>query len=299
MTDAVEQVQGEELQGQQQEQQEQVETTEQGGEAPYGPQSILDQLDEFSQQKIRDQLFEMEKNATSRIESVNQKYAAWKSFEDQGYTPEQFNSMVALVTELNNDPKAFYDRMGSYLQQNGLLPTQENVQKAAEAVASGDDQGQGSTETDEIARLRKELEDRLSQFDQRETERTQQAQYEQQVAQFQQQIQLDVDAVKQAHPEYSGPDLQEIARIVETENLRRQSVPNAQLYTFREGAEYYETNVRQRILSTPRPGQAAPKLVPTGGNVAVETDNRRASEMGAREFAKDAADWIRSQQERG
>lgn len=294
MTDAIgdEQVQVDQTQGQQSEQTG-TDTTE--GGATYGPQAILDQLDEFSQQKVRDQLLEMEKNATTRIESVNKSYEPWKQFETAGYTPDDANAAINMALEIQNNPTAFASRLLKHIQDEGIDWTPEGFQKAAADVAAGKDlAGAGSEGDDEnsvIKELRAEL-DALKNLTVRGQQEQQAAQVQ---AQINTQVQNDIAAVTQAHPEYTKDDWQDIYRIADQQNRQLAEAGKDDIFTVQQAAEAFE-GLRTRILTTSqRPGQTAPKLMPTGGSAPVEAEKRKLSEIGSHAFADEIGDILASQ----
>jgi len=282
---------GEELdQGQSVEETEDVDTSS-GGETPFGYQAILEKLDEFSQQKIRDDLAEMDQNATKRIESVNASYAPWKPVADAGISPDDVAVAVQIITELNENPAEFYRKLQDHLKSEGKLPTAENIQEAAAAVAGGDDVTE-TPEDPQISALRAKLEA----IDQREQEREASQQRAVVESQIRQELDGHVAQVKQAHPDYSAEDFSQIYGIADVRNRALAANGKQEVFTVLQAADEFEA-LRQRILSTPRPGRNAPKLTPVGGNAAIDTESRKASDIPAKEFAAEMADLLNSRKE--
>lgn len=113
------------------------------------------------QDKFKEALRPHLQKMDERYQEVSGKAAAWKDFE--GVNPEDLKKAQALVSNMTADPVGFYDRMGQYLQEQGL--TKAEAKAAVEEMK----------DDDEVAPEIKEVKDQQSviqqQFDQFQQER--------------------------------------------------------------------------------------------------------------------------------
>lgn len=215
---------------------------------------------------IKPELAKIDKSFNEHVTKVNGQYAPWKQFAEQGITPEQVSQAFTMLRVMNDNPEEIHAALGKYLQENGRLP--ENAAEAAQAVedaASDDDDEFLSDEAKEIKALKQQLAD-FKALVTGQTEQAQQAaeaaQREAMVVQAEQELQQEFTAFKTAHPGISDEDMLEIQQrhyfyaLQGPEHIR--SLEDV-------GKEFFA--LQERIRSTPRPTDKAPRLPGAGGAV--------------------------------
>jgi myosin heavy subunit len=226
-----------------------VETAEAPAESTSGNpawESVRTKLDPVSFHAIEDELKKWDKNAESRISSLNQQL---KSYADLG-SPEQLQNYVAIAQKLDTEPEVVYDALGQFLKQNGRLPQTE--QELQDAV---DEQEESENVVDpRLAQLEQQQEQMRQFLEQQEMMRIQQeadATLDQEIAEL-----------RAAQPDFSEDDIKEILmRAAFQLQSGNKAVKLADVAN-----EYLEKTVN-RIRAVPRPGDSAPRLLPTSGGV--------------------------------
>lgn len=214
---------------------------------------------------IKPELAKIDKSFNEHVTKVNGQYAPWKQFAEQGITPEQVSQAFTMLQRLNDNPEEIYNALGKFLQENGRLPqtASEAAQVAEDAEEDGDEYL--SDEAKEIKALKKKLAD-FEALVTGQTEQAQQAaeaaQREAMVVQAEQELQQEFIAFKTAHPGISDEDMLEIQQrhyfyaLQGPEHIR--SLEDV-------GKEFFA--LQERIRSTPRPTDKAPRLPGAGGAV--------------------------------
>lgn len=235
---------------------EQTEQTPEGGINPaWAP--IQEKLGPIAFKSIENDLRGFDTSVQKRFDKFNQDFGWARELQKQGFSPEQISGSVQLAQQLDQDPVAFYQRLEQFLQENGRMP-----QSQEELVEETDDPNE-EPQDPRIAQMQAQL-DQMT------------AQQNQQVEFFRQQEQMrvdreaddanmrDIQALREAHPELSKNDVKDV--------LDRAVAMMATTGQFVSVNDAYEAEVayRNRLLSQPRPGDSAPRLVPSsGGNAAV------------------------------
>lgn len=257
MPDDVEPVQSTD-QGQQTETQTETTTPDEGGGNPNWD-GLRSKLDPVTFKLIEDDLKAFDTSARTRVESVNKSYEPFKKFVDQGVTPETLEAGLNLFGQINNAPEEVYGILGKFLEENGRLPETkaEKAQVAADIVdAQAEDTDKPSAQAPSDPRLDKAM-SYIERQEQAELERTAQTAIDQEIA-----------AVKTSHPEYTDKDMGAIVK------LSLAGLNERANYTIADGAKAYE-ELRQNILTAPRPADNAPELVPSsGGMPAAQQDSK-------------------------
>lgn len=204
-------------------------------------------LDPISWSRVEPFLKNQDAEVQKRFESKAQETAWLKELNEAGYDPDRIKASVDVARQLNENPKEVYDLLAQYLRENGLL------EEAAEVEAAGEQQEQEAPtgESDLEARLREQQEQFQAYVNQQESEKLLQRET--------QKVDMEVSALKAAHPEFTKDDLKEIISRSISQHAATGKVP-----ALEEVATQY-TEFLNRIRSTPTPGDSAPNLLPTGG----------------------------------
>lgn len=200
-------------------------------------------------QLIKPHLAKADTEARQRVEAVNQSYAPWKSFADQGIQPQQVQQAIAVVKQLNESPEQVFESLRSFLEREGRMPSQaelkQEVQEDTEEVDPRDEQLQTLAEQQRL----------IAEFLQ-----NQQLQGQQQAAAQEADTWLETEVSKLKDPKkgFDEADIKEIVRIAAFQAQQTGQDPDSLA-----AAEAQYIAMRDRIRTTPRPGQVAPRL-PSG-----------------------------------
>jgi ribosomal 50S subunit-associated protein YjgA (DUF615 family) len=230
------------------------ETTEQqtSGDTGGNPawDSLRSKLDPVSFHNIQDDLKTFDKNAESRISSLNQQL---KQYNELG-SPEQLQNYAAIAQRLDTEPEVIYNALGEFLKQNGRLP--ETAQEMQDAV----DEEEATNENDEapvdprLAQLEQQQQQMQEFLEQQEQMRVQQ---EADVA-----LEQEINELKQAHPDFTEDDVREVLM-----RAAFQLQSNGKAAKLSDVAQEYVDKTVNRIRAVPRPGDSAPRLLPTSGGM--------------------------------
>ena len=200
-------------------------------------------------QLIKPHLAKADTEARQRVEAVNQSYAPWKAFADQGIQPQQVQQAIAVVKQLNENPEQVFESLRSFLEREGRMPSQaelkQEVQEDTEEVDPRDEQLQALAEQQRL----------IAEFLQ-----NQQLQSQQQAAAQEADTWLETEVSKLKDPKkgFDDADIKEIVRIAAFQAQQTGQDPDSLA-----AAEAQYVAMRDRIRTTPRPGQVAPRL-PSG-----------------------------------
>lgn len=200
-------------------------------------------------QLIKPHLAKADTEARQRVEAVNQSYAPWKAFADQGIQPQQVQQAIAVVKQLNESPEQVFESLRSFLEREGRMPSQaelkQEVQEDTEEVDPRDQQLQALAEQQRL----------IAEFLQ-----NQQLQSQQQAAAQEADTWLETEVSKLKDPKkgFDEADIKEIVRIAAFQAQQTGQDPDSLA-----AAEAQYVAMRDRIRTTPRPGQVAPRL-PSG-----------------------------------
>lgn len=239
-----------------------VETAEAPAESTSGNpawDSVRTKLDPISFRAIEDELKNWDKQAESRISSLNQQL---KSYSELG-SPEQLQNYAAIAQKLDTEPEVIYQALGEFLKQNGRMP--ETEQELQDAV---DDQEEGQENV---------IDPRLSQLEQQQ-EQMRQFLEQQEMMRVQQEADATLDQeiaeLRAAQPDFTEDDIKEILMRAA---FQLQS-GNKAVKLGDVANEYLEKTVN-RIRAVPRPGDSAPRLLPTSGGVPGGNQNPSLGKM--------------------
>ena len=213
-------------------------------------ESLRTKLDPVSFHNIQDELKNFDKNAESRISSLNQQL---KEYNELG-SPEQLQNYAAIAQRLDTEPEVIYNALGEFLKQNGRLPNNEaELQDAVDEEEATNENGEAPVDP------------RLAQLEQ-QTQQMQEflAQQEQMRVQQEADVVLgqEIDELKQAHPDFSEDDVREVLM-----RAAFQLQSTGKTAKLAEVAQEYVDKTVNRIRAVPRPGDNAPRLLPTSGGM--------------------------------
>lgn len=215
---------------------------------------------------IKPHLLEIDKGFNKGVTEANAKYTPWKSFDEQGITPDAVTNAFTMLQKLDSNPEEVYTALGQFLQENGRLP--KNAAEAAQALDDVDEDGEG--ETPEQKELR-ELREKVEGF-----QTYQQAQQEEQLKQqldskAEQEVAQEYDTFDKAHPDLDPATRQEV---LNRHYMYAASGPQ-NIRTLDE--VYAEVDAFKKSFA-PRPNDLAPRLPGTGGGVPTG-ETKRTEEL--------------------
>lgn len=200
-------------------------------------------------QLIKPHLAKADTEARQRVEAVNQSYAPWKDFADQGIQPQQVQQAIAVVKQLNESPEQVFESLRSFLEREGRMPSQaelkQEVQEDTEEVDPRDEQLQTLAEQQRL----------IAEFLQNQQLQGQQQAAAQEADTW---LESEVSRLKDPKKGFDEADIKEIVRIAAFQAQQTGQDPDSLA-----SAEAQYIAMRDRIRTTPRPGQVAPRL-PSG-----------------------------------
>jgi len=235
--------------------------TDAGQETQSEPQSqgnpawadIQSELDEISFSRIRPKLEEWDNGVQQRLSSVTEKYKWADEISRAGFQPEQVVQAIQAAQMLQTQPEVIYEKLREFLEENGRLP---NKQELADKVEEDENEPEDDPRISALAQQQEQMREFLIM---QENQRQQ--------AQADAELETEISQLRAKHPEFDDSDMQEIISRAALKAQLLASRGIQQIPTLEEAAQDYLNNVRNRILSAQRPGDSAPKLVPTNGGV--------------------------------
>lgn len=223
-----------------------------GGENPAW-EPFKTKLDPISYRAIQDDLKALDQSAQSRITSVNEQLKPWKAFADAGYGPEQVQQAITIAKQLNEKPEEIFTALQTYLEREGRLPNKQELKQEV-VEQQGDPEAEQQPQTDPRFETLEQQQKMMMEFlqNQHKAEVDRAADDE---------LNSEISALREAHKDLTDADLNEI---INRAALKAQST--GKVPTLEEAFADFDA-LRTRILSTPRPGDSAPQLLPTSGGV--------------------------------
>lgn len=230
---------------------------------------IKEKLGDPAFQLIQDELSKWDSGVNKRFETLNQQFSPYKELG----TPEEIQVWKTVIQQLDADPVAVYEQLGKFLEENGRMPTREEVQEVQEDL----EEGPRDPRVDQLMQSQQQLMQMIE---------------DQQMAEIQAEadagVQREVDDLVNSRG-YSTEDMREI---VSRAFLFSQQNPGKQI-TLAQAADGFD-EMRNRILSTPRPSDSAPTLLPTSGGAPGNSQKRSVGEL-SREETQDLIASVLSQ----
>lgn len=211
--------------------------------------SLRSKLDPVSFHNIQEDLKSFDKNAESRISSLNQQL---KQYNELG-SPEQLQNYAMIASRLDTEPEVIYNALGEFLRQNGRLP--ETAQEMQDAVDEEEATNEYESPVDpRLAQLEQQQQQMQNFLAQQEQMRVQQeADYT---------LEQEINELKQVHPEFSEDDVREVLM-----RAAFQLQSGGKAAKLSDVAQQYVDKTVNRIRAVPRPGDSAPRLLPTSGGM--------------------------------
>lgn len=230
-----------------------VEETPQGNPAWEG---IRSQLDPISYSRIEPELKKFDQGVESRIQSVNEQLKPWKPFIEQNVQPDLVQAALTLQQSLDSNPAEIYQYLGDFLQKTGRMPTQTEVAAAEESGEIGEEQPESNPELEQIRQQQEQIRQFLEAQQQAELERQADAD-----------VAAEIQTFSEAHKDLSPDDVKEILARAAFEAQQNFAAGKGEIPTLESVYAGWFSGLRNRILSTPRSVDSAPRLLPTSGGV--------------------------------
>ena len=219
-------------------------------------ESLRTKLDPISFKSIEEDLKGWDKSAETRISTLNSQL---KPYKDLGEV-EQLQSYAALAQQIDAQPEVIYEALGNFLRENGRMPeTQEELQDAVDDTEDG--QEYRDPRFDELQQQQEQMRQFLEQQENVRIEQEADNALEQEIGQLQ-----------QSFPDFTQDDIQEVLMRAAFE------LSNGSERKLEEVAKEYIEKTVNRIRAVPRPGDSAPRLLPTSGG--VPTSNGQGTPLG-------------------
>lgn len=225
---------------------------------------------------IQPHLAKADTAARQRVEAVNQQYAPWKEFEQKGIQPQHVQQALGVVHQLNTAPEQVFESLRSFLEREGRMPSQAELKQ--EVIE--DEAENGGAEEDPRDRELAELRQQVEQFQQFVTGQFTSQQQQAAAKEADSWLESEVSRISQAGG-YDEADIQEIIRIAAFQAQQTGQDPESL-----DAAAQQFNAMRDRIRTTPRPGQSAPRLPmgPGGGSPQQQVDVSSLSKDQRREL---------------
>jgi transposase-like protein len=226
---------------------EQQPTEESGGNPAWD--SLRSKLDPVSFHSIQEDLKNFDKNAESRISSLNQQL---KEYNELG-SPEQLQNYATIAQRLDTEPEVIYNALGEFLKQNGRMPeTEAELQDAVdEEEAFGTEEAPVDPRLAQLEQQQQQMQEFLAQQEQVRVQQEADSALEQEIGEL-----------KKAHPDFTEDDVREVLM-----RAAFQLQSSGKAGKLSDVAQEYVDKTVNRIRAVPRPGDSAPRLLPTSGGV--------------------------------
>lgn len=240
-------------------------------------ESVRTKLDPVSFHAIEDELKKWDKSAESRISSLNQQL---KQYNELG-SPEQLQTYASIAQKLDTEPETVYNALGEFLRQNGRLP--ETEQEMQDAVDEQEESDESENPIDpRIAQLEQQQQ-QLQQF----LAQQEQVKIQQEADQA---LDQEIQELKQQMPEFTDDDVKEV--LMRAAFQLQSGNGNVKLA---DVAQEYMDKTVNRIRAVPRPGDSAPRLLPTSGGVPQGQQQQSLGKMSR----NDVQDFIAASLQQG
>jgi len=226
---------------------EQQPTEESGGNPAWD--SLRSKLDPVSFHSIQEDLKNFDKNAESRISSLNQQL---KEYNELG-SPEQLQNYATIAQRLDTETEVIYNALGEFLKQNGRMPeTEAELQDAVdEEEAFGTEEAPVDPRLAQLEQQQQQMQEFLAQQEQVRVQQEADSALEQEIGEL-----------KKAHPDFTEDDVREVLM-----RAAFQLQSSGKAGKLSDVAQEYVDKTVNRIRAVPRPGDSAPRLLPTSGGV--------------------------------
>lgn len=220
---------------------------------------IKEKLGDAAFQLIQPELSKWDQGVNKRFETINEQFAPYK---DLG-SPEELMGYKSIVQQMDENPEGLYEALGNFLNENGRMPTQQEAEDIADEL---DEQAEVyDPRVDELAAGQEQIRQFLEAQQTYELEREAEAE-----------LASEIEELESARG-YSRDDMQEIIR--RAAFLSQQSEKVVPLSV---AADQFDS-LKERILTQPRPGDSAPRLLPTSGGTPNGSTQRSMGSLSRNE----------------
>lgn len=223
---------------------------------------IKEKLGDAAFQLIQPELSKWDQGVNKRFETINAQYAPYK---DLG-SAEELANYKQIVEQLDADPNAMYDALGKFLEETGRMPTQKEAQEIADEVEAEASNEAVDPRIDELAKGQEQIREFLEQQQQFELQQKAEAE-----------LASEIEELESSRG-YSKDDMQEIISRAAFLSQQPDKNGNYQIVPLSVAADQFDA-LRERILTTPRPGDNAPKLLPTSGGTPQNLQNKSMGDL--------------------
>lgn len=221
---------------------------------------IKEKLGDAAFQLIQPELSKWDQGVNKRFETINQQYAPYKELG----SVEELQGYKQIIQQMDSNPESMYEALGNFLNETGRMPTQKEAQDIADELDDEPDYAR-DPRVDELAKQQEQIKQFLEQQQDAEIRAQADAELAQEITEL------------TTSRGYSQQDMQEIlSRAAFMSSQSNKIVPLAAA-----AAEF--DSLRERILSTPRPGDSAPRLLPTSGGTPSNSTNKSLGELSRNE----------------
>lgn len=222
---------------------------------------IKEKLGDAHFQLIQSELSKWDQGVNKRFESINEQYAPYKELG----SVEEISGYKQIIDQMESNPEGMYEALGNFLRETGRMPSQEEAQDIADELDTDEQSGVNDPRIDQLAAQQEEIRSFLEA--QQNFEIQQQADTE---------LANEIEELTSSRG-YSKDDMREIiSRAAFLSSNSDKVIPLSQ------AADEFDA-LRERILTTPRPGDSAPRLLPTSGGTANNNTNRSMGELSRNE----------------
>ena len=221
---------------------------------------IKEKLGDAAFQLIQPELSKWDQGVNKRFETINEQFAPYKELG----TVEEISNYRSIVEQMDSNPEAMYEALGNFLQENGRMPSKAEAQDIADEI---DEEASDSVDPriEELAQGQEQIRQFL--------EAQQEAEIQ---AQAESELNAEISELESSRG-YSKDDMQEIIRTAAFLSSQSDKVVPLSV-----AADQFDA-LRERILTTPRPGDSAPRLLPTSGGNASSLQNKTMGQMSRHE----------------
>jgi len=216
---------------------------------------IKEKLGDAHFQLIQSELSKWDQGVNKRFESINSQYAPYKELG----SVEEIAGYKQIIDQMETNPEAMYEALGNFLKETGRMPSEAEAQDIADELDDDEQSGVKDPRIDQLAAQQEEIRSFLEA--QQDYEIQQQADAE---------LASEIEELTSSRG-YSKDDMREI--ISRAAFLSQQS---DKIVPLSQAADWFD-GLREKILTTPRPGDSAPRLLPTSGGTA---NNNQSKTMG-------------------
>jgi len=263
----------------------------QSQEPSYNPawEPVFDKLPQEFHPMIRPTLDTWDKN----YQTLQQEYEPWKQLGDF----EQVQRNLTLVQELNNNPQAFYERLGQLI---GVTPNQaqQMVNNGQEAPQQTQEYSSGSGDDEyldpEVLQLKQTVEQLKQQNEAWQQEREAAAQ-QQQVSEYQQKADAHIQRLAAQHQQNYPTIPFNPAEVVQRVLLQTYQNPDKEPDIDQAYQDYLSLVTSVRAAQPPRPGNSAPAVINPNGGGMPPSDQLNPATASSEQRKKMVADFLARQ----